>query len=337
VSHVITDIRPGWAVPGSRVLLSGARLPVPADGPPHVLVGGTPALVAFSSAHQLRFVVPADAAGGSTPVRLDELPGETAYLQVARTVATHVHHVDSPIFDAASRLYVVHSGSRGERPETPLFRFDADGTRTSLAVDVGNPTSLALGPDGLVYVSSRFDGHVHRLRDDDSVELFASGLGVATGLAFGPDGNLYVGDRSGTVYQVTPSREIAEFASLPPSVAAYHLAFGPGGMLYVAAPTLASRDVIYRVAPGGTVEPLAGRFGRPQGLAFEESGLLYVADALAGAAGLYRLDVTDPGAAPELVLSAPGLVGLAFSPSGGLALASNDSVWLLDVSLKPYP
>lgn len=335
MSQVITDIRPGWAVPGGRVALSGQELPLPPEGPPHVAVGGATALVVSASSQRLRFVVPTELTGGTTPVRVDGLHGETAYLEVASTIASDVHHVDSPLFDGRGRLYVTNSGSRGERPVTPLLRFDRDGTRTSLAVVVGNPTSLALGPDGLIYISSRFDGQVYRLLPDDSPEPFATGLGVATGLAFDPAGNLFVGDRSGTVFRVTPSRAIEEFASLPASMAAYHLAFGPDEKLYVSVPTLASHDAIYRIAPDREVETVTEWFGRPQGLAFDETGELYVVDALAGAAGLFRLDPQEPDTPPEQVLAAPALVGVAFDPSGGIALASNEAVWRLDVPITP--
>ena len=66
--------------------------------------------------------------------------------------------------------------------------------REPVAVDLANPTSLVLGPDGAMYVSSRFEGHVYRLMADDRVELFASELGVATGLAFDRHG-----EREGTL------------------------------------------------------------------------------------------------------------------------------------------
>jgi hypothetical protein len=61
--------------------------------------------------------------------------------------------------------------------------------------------------------------------------------------------------------------------------------------------------------------------------------MLYVVEALAGAAGLYRLDPRATSPTPELVVSAPSLVGVAFSPLGGMALASNDTIWMLDVTL----
>lgn len=333
---MITKIRPGWAVPGGAVSISGVHLPLPADGPPHVLVGGQDALVVAASPQSIRFVVPRDAEGGSMPVRIDELPGETAYLEVGRSIATGVHQVDSPLFDAAGRLYVTESGERGSRPSVPLHRFATDGTRTSLAVDVGNPTSLALGPDGRVYVSSRFDGHIYRLGADDTVESFASELGVATGLAFGPTGDLFVGDRSGTIFRVTSDRRAEEFATLPSSIAAFHLAFGPDDHLYVTGPTLASHDLIYRISPDRLIETVSERFGRPQGLAFDSTGLLYVVEAMAGSAGLYRLDVSGAAAEPELLLSAPSLVGVAIDPAGGLALSSNDTLWRVDSTITPW-
>jgi len=336
VPQVITDVRPSWVIPGGRVVVTGVHLPMPGDGPPHVLVGDRDAAVVAASHRRLRFVVPPDAAGGRMPVRIDELPGETAYLDVARVLASEVHQVDNPAFDGAGRLVVTHSGSRGMRVATPLYRFDTDGTRTALAVEVGNPTSMALGPDGALYISSRFDGHVYRLNPDDTVEQYASELGVATGLAFGPDGSLFVGDRSGTITRISSDRDVEEFASLPASIAAFHLAFGPGGHLYVSAPTLSSQDPIYRITPDRLVDTLPARFGRPQGIAFDDTGMLYVADALAGAAGLYRLDVHRPDATPELVVAAPALVGLAFDPEGGLVLASNETVWRLDVPVTPW-
>jgi sugar lactone lactonase YvrE len=73
-------------------------------------------------------------------------------------------------------------------------------------------------------------------------------------------------------------------------------------------------------------------FGRPQGMAFDETGRLYVADAIAGSGGLYRFG-TD-GSGPELLISAGGIVGLAFGPGGTLAVASPDTVYRLDAGIN---
>src|SRR5262245_57846643 len=143
-----------------------------------------------------------------------------------------VHQVDSPAFDRKGRLYLTHSGSRDTKVAVPLYRVDHQGVREPIAVEIGNPTSLALGPDDAMYVSSRFEGHVYRLLADDRTEIYATELGVPTGIAFGSDGSLYVGDRSGSILRVAADRQVEVFATLPASVAAFHLAFGPDEALY---------------------------------------------------------------------------------------------------------
>src|SRR6185436_6521089 len=169
------------------------------------------------------------------------------------------------------------------------FRVKPDGTRETFSSGIVNPTSLAIDPSGQLYVSSRFEGVVYRLDSDGSAEPYASDLGVACGLAFAPDGTLFVGDRSGTIFRVDRSGAARPFASLPASVAAFHLALGPDDVVDATAPTLATYDVVYRVTRDGHVTVLSRASGRPQGLAFEPTGTPFVVEALAGASGLYRL------------------------------------------------
>ena len=150
---------------------------------------------------------------------------------------------------------------------------------------------------------------------------------MACGLAFDPDGTLYVGDRSGTIFRVSSEGQVTPFATLPPSVAAFHLAMAPAGDLYVTGPTLSTRDAVYRVDQGGSVTMVTRRFGRPQGLAFDGRGVLHVVDALAGASGVYRL---RPDGEAEHVVAAPALVGLAFDQRGGAAVVSHDTAFRFD-------
>src|SRR5262249_14377555 len=155
---------------------------------------------------------------------------------------TGLHQVDNPVFDAAGNLYVTYSGTRGQQVPVSIFRVRANGTRETFSSGIVNPTSMALDPEGRLFVSSRFEGVVYRVTGGGSVEPFASDLGVACGLAFAPDGTLFVGDRSGTIFAVDRHGRAKTLATLPASVAAFHLAFGPSGpgaALYVTAPTLA--------------------------------------------------------------------------------------------------
>ena len=325
-------VHPRWAVPGGRVLLEIESV-LPPNGPPVVTVGDEAAHVVAASPHHIRFVVPAGLEGGLTPIRVADSVEPVASIEIGRTLTTGLHQVDSPAFDGLGRLYATQSGGPGTKVPAPIYRVTSDGIREPVAVEIANPTSLTLGPDGAMYVSSRFEGTVYRLLTDDRVEVFAAELGVPTGLAFSVDGWLYVGDRSGSIFRVSPSREVETFATLPSSVAAFHLAFGPDHCLYVTAPTLSSRDVIYRITPDRLVDVAYEGFGRPQGLAFDAEGALYVAEAAAGAAGIYRL---TPGTTPELVVAVPAVIGVAFDPAGGMVLASNDTIWRLGIETRPY-
>lgn len=323
-SSRISAVRPLWAVEGGRVIIEGAGFVVD-PVLPSVFIGGLPARLASASSSGLAAIVPAGLDGGRTAVRVEEVQGETAYVEVGAPLATGLHQVDSPAIDAAGNLYVTFSGSRGQQGPVAVFLVRPDGSREPFVADLANPTSLAFGPDGALHVSSRFDGSVHRIDRDGSVSTVATDLGVACGIAFSADGTLFVGDRSGSILRVRNGRATV-FASIPPSVAAFHLAFGPDGWLYVTAPTLSARDCVYRVSPAGEVHVFHEGFGRPQGLAFDPHGDLFVVDALAGWSGVYRLSMDRPADA-EQVVSGGSLIGLAFDPNGGFVLASSDTVF----------
>lgn len=331
----LTSLEPVRVVEGGRLWLRGGGFPQPESTADLVTIGGLPARLAFASADRLAVVVPAGLDGGDTPVKVAWVPGATLYARVGAQLATGLHQVDNPVFGADGALYVTYSGSRGQEASVSVFRIPANGgAREPFVHGLVNPTSMALGPDGRLYVSSRFEGRVYRVFDDGRYEVVASDLGVACGLAFDGEGILYVGDRGGTIFRIHPSGRAETFATVPSSIAAFHLAMSPDGYLYVSAPTLASYDTVRRISPNGTVETLATPFGRPQGLAFDKAGTLHVVEALAGASGVFAL---RPGAAPELVVAGAGLVGLAFGPGGQLAVASNESVYLFPADPSSAP
>ena len=289
-------------------------------------IGDQPARVVFASPTRVSAIVPSVAEGGRAAVRIDGVAGETAFIGIAASFAAGLHQVDNPVFDRDGNLYVTYSGTRGQEVPVSIFRVRPSGTRETFSSGIVNPTSMAIDPEGRLYVSSRFEGTVYRVGADGSAVSFATDLGVACGLAFGPEGALFVGDRSGTIFRVDREGRAEAFAALPASVAAFHLALAPDGALHVTAPTLSSYDAIYRIAPNGEVTPRYERFGRPQGLTFDPQGTLYAVEALAGSSGLYRFPADGM---PELVLSGPGLVGVAFDGWGNLVVCSNETAYRL--------
>lgn len=329
----ITAIHPLWAVEGGRITIDATGLPLDGEALPEVSLGSKPVRVVHASAREISVVVPPELEGGQTPVRIGGARGETAFVRIGERVATGLHQVDSPLVDRDGVLYLTYSGSRGEQTPVSVFRIRRDGFREPFVSGITNATSMAFSPSGQLHVSSRFEGCVYRVQADGSFEPLASDLGVACGLAFSPDGTLYVGDRSGTVFRVGSAGHATPFATLPSSVAAFHLAWGPDDALYVTSPTLSTYDFVYRIDHTGAVDQFASGFGRPQGLAFDRHGSLHVVEALAGVSGVYRIE--SDGSAVR-VLAAASLVGVAFDPSdGSVVVASNDTAYRVVTDSRP--
>jgi sugar lactone lactonase YvrE len=326
MSSRVTAVRPAWAIEGGRITIEGTGFPLDRPRIPGVEIGGVPARVVQASSTAFGVIVPSGLEGGSVPIRIEGLASDTPFVDVGGTFATGLHQVDNPVFDPEGNLYVTYSGTRGQQVPVSIFKVRPNGTRETFSSGIVNATSMAFGPDGHLYVSSRFEGTVYRVNGDGTFEAFARELGVACGLAFADDGSLFVGDRSGTLFRVDRSGNAAPFATLPGSIAAFHLAIGPDRAVYVTAPTLSTYDSIYRVAADGSISTLDARFGRPQGITFDSKGTLFVVEALAGASGLYRL---PPDGQPELVLAGQNLVGVAFDSFGGLIVCSNETAFRL--------
>lgn len=317
----ITSITPPLTITGGRIALNGSGFPV-SSGIPEVRIGDEPSRVVFASSTELGVIV--GASGGAHQVHVAGTPTDAAVV-VGVPIATGLHQVDNPVFDAAGNLYLTYSGTRGQQVPVSIFRVTPGGTRESFSSSITNPTSMAVSPDGALYVSSRFEGAVYRLSEDGRAEVYASDLGIACGLACASDGTLFVGDRSGTVFEVTRSGQTRAVATLPSSVAAFHLALADTG-LYVTAPTLSARDVVYHVTFDGQVSVVHRGFGRPQGIVIGPRGVLHVVEALAGVSGVYR--VTDEGA-PELVVAGPRMVGVAFGPANDMIVCSSETAYRL--------
>ena len=321
----IDRVSPAAAIAGGEVILHGRGFADHGQRPPLVKFGEREAAVLVAGEDFLLAQVPEDADGSS--VRIASAAGETppARIEIGVPLADNLHPVANPAVDPAGNIYVTFSGRRGQKVPISLYRIGPDRVIKPFLSDLMNPTGLAFDSNGMLFVSSRFEGVVYRVSPDSRKERYAEGLGVATGIAFDADEYLYVGDRTGTLFKIGRDRQIFVFATLEPSVAAYHLAFGPDRQLYVSGPTTSSFDAVYRVNEAGRVTVFYRGLGRPQGLAFDVEGNLYVAASLQGRRGIVRL---TPGGQAELVISGPNLVGLAFV-AGGVVLATTNAVYHL--------
>jgi sugar lactone lactonase YvrE len=327
----IDDVLPAAALPGGEIELTGANLGPLGSALPTVQVDGLPAHLLMSRPSRLAFRVPEEATTGLIVVRNSAGTGNATPLRVARQLSDGLHPVTSPAVSRSGMIYATISGQRGKQTPVSIVRVSPDGRGTPFVTGILNATGLAFSPDGDLFVTSRAEGNVYRIDDAGEPTLYAEGMGVATGAAFDASGNLFVGDRSGTIFKINPERQIFVYATLEPSVSAYHLAVGPDGTLYVTGPTLSSNDAIWAVDTHGDARPWYRGLGRPQGLALSKEGDVYLAACLGGRRGLVR--VTPQGEA-SLVLSGASLVGLYFSPLGTTILATSEAVYDVDLGVE---
>ncbi len=343
----LTRIYPNAALPGGEIELYGTGLGPLDDSTLTAEVAGVPALVTLARPTRATVRIPEGVLPGDLTVTLAGVASNPVPVHVAVPMAENLHPVANPAVDIHGNVYATLSGSRGTQTPVSIFRIApaAPGVIHELrpfARDILNPSGLAFGPDGLLYVSSRAEGTVYRVGNTGTAQVYAEGLGIATGLAFDAAGDLYVGDRSGTIFKIparsaegTETINTFVFATLEPSIAAYHLAFDSYGTLYVTGPTTASNQVIHAIDRDGNASVFFRGLGRAQGMAFDADDNLYVAASLAGQRGILRITPPSHGR-PEATLAVSGsnLVGLCLLPGNKAALATRDAVYEVTLEIS---
>ncbi len=330
----IERVSPGAAIPGGEIALIGSGFASQGASKPVVRFGETEGGLSLVSPNRVVARVPENAHGGLVSIESDGHRSQPFAVCVAMQIADNLQPVANPAVDFEGNTYVTFSGPRGQRVPVSLYKVTANFNVKPYVTSLMNPSGLALDRAGNLFVSCRNDGTVHRVTPDGRSEEWIEGMGVATGLAFDRDENLYVGDRSGTIFKISPNREIFVFATLEPSVAAYHLAFHPDGELYATGPTTSSFDRVYRISKNGEVTTFYRGLGRPQGLAFDRESNLYVAASHGGRRGIVRI---SPQGHAELVLSGSQIVGMALLPTGRAMIATVTALYSLDWDVHGLP
>lgn len=332
----LDHISPPAAMPGGQIDVVGSNLDPCASHLPHATIGDTPAPVILSRPTRATVSIPEGAISGDLVLHRNGHASNPLDVRVAVPMAENLHPVANPAVDADGNVYATLSGSRGQATPVSIFKIQRDFQVTPFVRDIMNASGLAFDSDGFLYASSRAEGTVYRISSEGGITTYAEGMGIATGIAFDRDGNLFVGDRSGTIFKIGrgsegKSGEIFVFATLEPSIAAYHLAFNSTGVLFVTGPTTSSNQAIHAISREGDTTVFYQGLGRAQGMAFDVDDNLYVAASLHGQRGIIRI---TPSGEATVAVSGNNLVGLAFLEDGNAALATRDALYHVALDIE---
>jgi len=327
----ISSISPQFALPGGEVRISGSGFRGHDMRRPLVKFGEEQGGIVVSADDFVVARVPESANSGPVVVVPDDTSSNGFDLKVAVPIAENLHPVTNPALDHEGNLFATFSGSRGQKVPVSIYKIDTSYQVKPFLSELMNAHGIAFDREGQLYVSSRQNGTVYRVAPNGTMSAYAEGMGIATGIAFDREQNLYVGDRSGTIFKIGRDRQTFVFATLEPSVSAYHLAFGPDQNLYVSGPTTSSYDAVYRVDPHGENSIFFRGLGRPQGMAFDANGNLFVAASYGGKRGIVRI---TPDQQASLCVSGQNLVGLCFAPGRAAVLATTSGVFHLSWNIQ---
>ncbi|WP_089937843.1 Vgb family protein, partial [Candidatus Entotheonella palauensis] len=316
-SITIQPVLPQAGVRGGRAQVPCQGLDTASLERCELYFGITATRPALASSSLVMGIVPRDADGSGLQVQQNGNSSNVVPFTTAQLLAENLHPVANPAVDHNGAIYTTISGSKGQQVPVSIYRISPHGEVEPFASGIANATALAFAPDGELYVSSRHTGKILRVDANGTVSSIADKLGIVTGIAFDSQGRLHVGDRRGTIYQLTGSGEPRSLAKLPPSIAAYHLAFDQQDRLYVSYPTLSGYDNLYVITPDGECQTLATGLGRPQGIALDREQNLYIVSHVGGEGGVFK---RTPDGELQQVVAGVNLVGIAFGMDTELIL-----------------
>ncbi len=331
----ILSINPPNAIPGGEVLIECEGLDLDDFNSFGCYFDGRKAQTVGVSSERILAIVPENLNKQIIEVHLENEgdKSKSEEMIVGRKLSGDLHLVANPAIDPLDgSIIVTRSGSRGQQLPVTILRIQNDGFLEEMPAEFMNPTGVAFDPHGKLIVTNRYDGEVCQVNHGEEVVPLAADLGVATGVAFDKNGAMYIGDRNGIIFRISGLDDVETWAVLEPSVSAYHMAFGSDESLYITAPGLCSHDSVYRIDKDGLDEIFFKGLGRPQGLAFDTNGNLYVAACLEGRHGIVRISSDAKNA--EMFVAGMHIVGLCFSRNGDMIVATNNSVYSLPLEIN---
>ncbi len=220
-------------------------------------------------------------------------------------------------------------------PDGLIHRFAGTGTPgfggdegPATAAQLKNATSVALGPDGSLYIADFENHRIRRVAPDGIIHTIAGDgsddntgdngparnahIALPQSLAVGRDGTIWVVTRA-TLRRIGPDGIITTGALAVPPGHAFAVALGPDGLVYVVEP-----NAVRRVLANGSVERVYGA----------EDPFQLCIPALEGLCG---------EAGPALRAPASFLRSATFLPDGRMVVLDSYNSFLLRIVQSPLP
>src|SRR5271165_6694389 len=201
-----SDSRPQIAQVTPPAAIAGGELQIRGKGfarsdRPKVTIGEVGAPVIIGSDSFVIARVPEGATAGELVIESGDQASESWACDIGVLVADSLHPVANPAIAAFGNIYTTFSGSKGQKVPVAVHKIDLNFNMKPFINDLMNATGLAFDQQGMLYITSRYDGFVYQASPNGNLSVYTEGMGVATGLAFDQAHNLYVGDRSGTIFK----------------------------------------------------------------------------------------------------------------------------------------
>src|SRR5581483_11331806 len=113
--------------------------------------------------------VPEGAGAGELVVASGTQSSESWACDIGVPIADSLHPVTNPAIDSFGNIYTTFSGSRGQKVPVAVYKVDLNFTMKPFINDLMNATALAFDSEGMLYISSRYDGFIYQVTPNGSM------------------------------------------------------------------------------------------------------------------------------------------------------------------------